>query len=206
MDGTAATSSEKLARHPDVQAILGRDLKANLLILKNMIANDTVLPKALDTQSLTALRKAVDFLLADISGQQGRAAQNLDSAEPYQVFSHTLPFKGQEQAAKLNIYYPKKQKMGSKNGFRISLLLSMSRLGDLRTDLYLREKDLAVTFFVKDPATQTRIQESYLQLNKILKPLFEQISISVILSEKKIKDFDRQDVQPPSERRVDLRI
>ncbi len=197
---------KQLANHPDVQTILGRDLKANLLTLKNIAEDEASLQKAFDVRSLATLRKAVDFLLADITGQQGRAAKQLDSAEPFQVFTYALPLAEEKQAAKLKIYYQKKRNAGSKKGFQISLLLSMDRLGDLRTDFYLLEKDLTVTFFVKDQSTKTKIQENYLELPELLNPLFNQILLRVIVSEKKIKDFDREDVQISSDRRVDLRI
>ncbi len=206
IDETDTGLPKQLANHPDVQTILGRDLKANLLTLKNIADDEASLQKAFDVRSLATLRKAVDFLLADITGQQGRAAKQLDSAEPFQVFTYALPLAEEKQAAKLKIYYQKKRNAGSKKGFQISLLLSMDRLGDLRTDFYLLEKDLTVTFFVKDQSTKTIIQKNHLELTELLNPLFDQILLRVIVSEKKIKDFDREDVQITSDRRVDLRI
>ncbi len=206
IDQTDTGLPKQLANHPDVQTILGRDLKANLLTLKNIAEDEASLQKAFDVRSLATLRKAVDFLLADITGQQGRAAKQLDSAEPFQVFTYALPLAEEKQAAKLKIYYQKKRNAGSKKGFQISLLLSMDRLGDLRTDFYLLEKDLTVTFFVKDQSTKTIIQKNHLELTELLNPLFDQILLRVIVSEKKIKDFDREDVQISSDRRVDLRI
>ena len=82
-----AASSRQLASHPDVQTVVKRDLKANLLVLKNFTDNEAALKKAFDGRSLATLRKAVDVLLADISGQQDRAVKQRDSAEPFQVFT-----------------------------------------------------------------------------------------------------------------------
>ena len=206
LDETDTALPKQLANHPDMQAILGRDLKANLLAIKNIADDEASLQKAFDVRSLATLRKAVDFLLADITGQQGRAAKLLDSAEPFQVFTYALPLAEDKQAAKLKIYYQKKQKAGSKKGFQVSLLLSMDRLGDLRTDFYLLEKDLTVTFFVKDQSTKAKIQKNYQELLELLNPLFNQILLRVIVSEKKIKDFDHEDLQITGDRRVDLRI
>jgi hypothetical protein len=203
---TDPASAKAVANHPEVQAILGRDLKANLLALKSIAADDTLLQQPFNVKSLAALRRVADWLLGDITGQQDRAVKQLASPEPFQVFTVALPLAEQQQTAKLKIYYPKKQKGESKKGFQISLLLSMDRLGDLRTDFFLLENDLTVTFFVKDRTTQAKIQENYLELPKLLNPLFNQILLRVIVSENKIKAFDRQDTQISGDRCIDLRI
>jgi len=201
-----AASSRQLAKHPDLQTIIQRDLKANLLILKSFLENDASLQKGFDSRNLTTLRKAVEVLLTDMTNQQGRAVRQLDSAEPFQVFTYGLSLGEEKQAAKLKIYYPKKRKAGSKKGFQISLLLSMDRLGELRTDFYLLDGDLTLTFFVKDRSTKARIQENYLELQEVLNPLFNQTLMRVIVSEKKIKDFDLEDVQSAGDKRIDVRI
>jgi len=199
-------SSKQLANHPDVQTILARDLKANLLILRDFMENKASLQKAFDPRSMTAMRQAVDVLLTDIINQQSRAVKQLDSAEPFQVFTYALPLEADKQTAKLKIYYQKKQSSGSKKGFQISLLLSMDRLGSVRTDFHLLEKDLAITFFVKDQATKTKIRENCPELQKLLNPFFNQTLVRTVVSEKKVNDFDHEDTQTASDKRVDVRI
>ena len=199
-------TTRQLANHPAVQSVVERDLKANLLLLKNFVEDEGSLQKAFDARTTTTLRKAVDALLADITTQQGRAVKQLDSADPFQVFTYALPLDEEKQAAKLKIYYQKKQRAGSKKGFQISLLLSLDRLGEVRTDFYLLEKDLKVTFFVRNPSTKIKIQENIPDLQEFLNPFFNQTLLRVIVSEKKIKEFDHEDVQTTSDRRVDLRI
>jgi len=206
MNKPESVSSRQLADHPDVQAIVKHDLKAGLLILKSFAEAEASLQKIIDSRSMVTMRKAVDVLLNDITNQQGRAVRQLDSTEPFQVFTYALPLGGEKQAATLKIYYQKNQKAGSKIGFQISLLLSMDRLGEVRTDFYLLETDLKVTFFVKDPTTRNKIQENCLDLQEILSPFFNQILVQVIVSEKKIKDFDREDIQNTSDRKVDVLI
>jgi hypothetical protein len=163
-----------------------------------------ILNQNLTTQAAKTI--LVDALPADVINQQGRTVSQLDSAEPFQVFTYALPLEDEKQAAKLKIYYPKKQNTGCEKGFQISLLLNMDRLGELRTDFYLLEKDLTVTFFVKDPSAKTKIQENQLNLQKLLNPFFNQTLVRVIVSEKKIKDFDRQAAQTSSDKRVDVRV
>ena len=206
MNESDTPSPRQLANHPEVQTIVARDLKANLLLLKNFVEGQGPLIKAFDTRTMTTLRKAVDVLLTDIINQQGRAVRQMDSAEPFQVFTYALPLEEEKQAAQLKIYYQKKQNSGSKKGFQISLLLSMDRLGEVRTDFYLLEKDLTLTFYVKDQSSKTRIQENCPDLQEFLNPFFNQTLVRVIVSEKKIKDFDHEDVQTTSDRRVDVLI
>jgi hypothetical protein len=206
MNESETASTRQLANHPAVQSVVERDLKANLLVLKSFVEDEASLQKAFDARTTTTLRKAVDALLADITTQQGRAVKQLDSAEPFQVFTYALPLDEEKQAAKLKIYYQKKQRTGSKKGFQISLLLSMDRLGAVRTDFYLLEKDLTVTFFVKNPSTKIEIQENIPDLQEFLNPFFNQTLLRVIVSEKKIKDFDHEDLQTTSDRRVDVLI
>jgi hypothetical protein len=172
----------------------------------NTYGDKETLQKIFDSKTLTILKSSINTLLTDISGQQGRAVNQLESADPFQVVTYTLPLKGGSQTAKLRIYYEKKQKSGSKKGFQISLFLSMERLGDIRTDFYLLENDLNITFFVTKPSTQIKIQENYSELRELLDSLFDQIQLKIKVSETKVRDFDRPIVQFAGDRQVDLRI
>jgi len=201
-----AGSIKSLANLPEVKAVFNRDLKPNLLLLQQLIGDKETLQKIFDPKTLAILKNSIDTLLADITGQQGRAVNQLESADPFQVFTYTLPLKEGSQAAKLRIYYEKKQKSGSKKGFQISLFLSMERLGDIRTDFYLLENDLNITFFVTEPSTKIKIQENYTELQELLYNLFDQIQFKVKVSETKVRDFDRPIVQIAGDRQVDLRI
>jgi hypothetical protein len=162
--------------------------------------------RALDSGSSGILRKSIEFLLGDINRQQGRAVRLSDSTDPFQMFSFCLPLSQDRQPAQLKLYYPRKQKTGSKQGFQISLLLSMAHLGDLRTDLYLLDRDLSVTFFVKTQTACSKIQHYQTDLQHLLSPFFDQTVLRVVVSEKKIDDFEREDIRIENDRRVDLRI
>jgi len=201
-----AGTIKSLANLPEVKAVFSRDLKPNLLLLQQFIENKETLQKIFDPKALTILKSSINTLLADITGQQGRAVNQRESADPFQVFTYTLPLKEGSQAAKLRIYYEKKQKSGPKKGFQISLFLSMERLGDIRTDFYLLENDLNITFFVTESSTQIKIQENYSELRELLDSLFDQIQLKIKVSETKVRDFDRPIVQIAGDRQVDLRI
>ena len=198
--------SQVLADRPEIKAIFHRDLKPNLLLLQHLIAEKETLHNIFGPGTLSLLKGTIDSLLADITQQQGRAVAQLDSADPFLVFSFTLPLKDGDQAARLKVFYEKKQKAGSKKDFQISLMLSMDRLGDVRTDLTLSGRDLQVAFFVTEPSVKIKIHNNLSELNKLLGPLFESIQLKVKVSEKRVKDFDRLDAFTAENRRVDVRI
>ena len=191
---------------PEVKYILSRDLKANLMALNLLLEDKEALQKFFNPRASTALNNSINSLLTDITQQQGRAVGQLDSTEPFQVFSYVLPLKEGAQTARLKVYYQKKQKSGANKGFRISLLLSLDRLGDLRTDFFLLDRDLSITFFVKDNSAKVSIQENLPELQGLLHGFFDQILLKAIVSDKKVMDFDREDLQVAGDRQVDLRI
>lgn len=172
----------------------------------DLVENQAALQKIFDSKKLATLSRVVDVLLTEHTSQQGRAVKQGDSVELFQVFTYALAPEKEKQAAKLKIYYPKKEKAGSKKGFQISLLLAMDRLGDLRTDFYLLEKDLTMTFFVQDQTTRLKIQENSPELRELLNPFFNQVLLRIMVSKTKIKDFGHEDIQTISERRLDIRI
>ena len=200
------TSQKSAAHQPDVKHILNSDLKANLMALKFLMEDGQALQKFLSPRILATLNKNIISLLDQIIQQQGRAVSQLEAAEPFQVFTYLLPLNEEEQAARLKVYYKKKQQSGSEKGFRISLLLTLDRLGDLRTDFFLLEEELSINFFVKDDTTRVNLQNNLPELRELLHGFFDQIRLNVIVSEKKVMDFDREDLQIAGQRRVDLRI
>jgi hypothetical protein len=202
--GSASTGQMSL--HPEVQNVLNRDLKAILNALKHFIGEDPSIQRKLDSGPSGGLRHSIDFLLSDITRQQARAVRLIDAAEPFQIFSFSLPLAHNRHPARLKVYYPRKLKTGSQQGFQISLLLTMDHLGDVRSDLYLLERDLSVTFFVRSQSIGSKIKQVQAELQKLLRPFFNQTTLRVVVSEKKINEFEQQDDQITHDHRVDLRI
>ena len=85
-------------------------------------------------------------------------------------------------------------------------MLTLDRLGDLRTDFFLLDEELSINFFVKDDATSVTLQNNLPELRELLNGFFDQIRLNVILSEKKVTDFDREDLLVAGDRKVDLRV
>jgi hypothetical protein len=182
---------KNMADLSEVKTIFKRDLKPNLLMLQHLIDDKESLQKIFDPRTMAVMKKAIDTLLSDINYQQGRAVSHLDSADPFQVFTFTLPLKTEDQTAKLKVFYEKKQKPGSKKSFQISLLLTLDRLGDVRSDLTMLGKDLQVSFYVTKPAAMMAIQENFQELDELLRDLFDQIQLKVKVSAKRVKNFDQ---------------
>jgi hypothetical protein len=197
---------KNMADLSEVKTIFKRDLKPNLLMLQHLIDDKESLQKIFDPRTMAVMKKAIDTLLSNINYQQGRAVSHLDSADPFQVFTFTLPLKTEDQTAKLKVFYEKKQKPGSKKSFQISLLLTLDRLGDVRSDLTMLGKDLQVSFYVTKPAAMMAIQENFQELDELLRDLFDQIQLKVKVSAKRVKNFDQPEAQTAGNQRVDVRI
>ena len=201
-----SVSPKQLAELPEIKHILDRDLKANLLALKFLIDDKEGLQRLFNPRVLASFQNSINSLLSDIIQQQGRAVGQMDTMESSLVFEYLLPLDPEGQSARLKVYYQEKHNSTAKKGFRISLLLSMDRLGDLRTDFFLLDNDLTITFYVQKDSVRDRFRQNLAELQELLVGSFNQILMKVVVSEKKVSDFDHEDIRDPGDRQVDLRI
>ena len=195
-----------LARSPEIKKILTQDLKPILFMLKEYLESPDSISKILDPKSLAVFKGTLDMLLADISNQQSRAISRHELADPFQVFSFVLPLKEDQKKAQLKLYCPKKKQNGSRVGFKISLLLDMDRIGEIRTDFFLMKKDLSITFFVKDEVSKKQFENHFEEISESLNSLFDYLVLKAVVSEKKIQEFHHQDLGLGGDRQIDLRI
>ena len=198
--------AKELIRSPQIKMILAKDLKPILFMLKEYLETQDPVSKFLNTRNLSNFKGSIDMLLADIFNQQTRAAHKFELPDPYHVFSFTLPLKEDQQKAKLKFYYPKKNKNGSKAGFKISLLLDMDKIGEVRADFFLIKKELSITFFVNDNSHRIKFEEHLGEINDRLAPFFDYLILKTVVSAKKIQDFQREDLDIGSDKQIDLRI
>lgn len=198
--------AQELLRAPQINKALANDLKPILLMLKGFLENPDLSAKFLNARNLTSFQNTLDMLLADIFNQQSRAAHKHELPDPYHVFSFALPLKGNQQKARLKFYFPKKNKNGSENGFKISVFLDMDKIGEIRADFFLLKKDLAITFFVNDDARRIKVEESFEEISAQLDPLFDSLILKTVVSPKKIRDFHREDLELGNDKQIDLRI
>ncbi|MCK5486405.1 MAG: hypothetical protein KAI86_09335, partial [Desulfobacterales bacterium] len=199
-------STKELIRAAEINKILTKDLKPVLFMLKAYLEAPDLSAKLLNTKNLSRFKGSLDMLLADIFNQQTRAAHKHELPDPYNVFSFALPLKENQQKAKLKFYFPKKKKNGPKNGFKISLLLDMDKIGEVRADFFLIKKELSITFFVNDDTRKIKFEEHLDEISGQLDPLFDYLILKTVVSGKKIQDFHREDLDLGSDKQIDLRI
>jgi hypothetical protein len=206
LESSVKLSSSRVIDSAEIKRLFSNDLKPNLLLLKGIFETRAATLTAADAKNLTKLRAAVDALLADIGNQQSLAVKKQFHSDPFHVLALLLPLAQKEQTAKLKVYYPKKHKAAAKDGFKVSILLNMSRLGEVRTDLFLLNKDLTITFFVKNETNKKTLEKHYSEIKISLQPWFDYIIIRSVISKKKIKEFHREDWNISDDKRVNVRI
>jgi hypothetical protein len=199
---------KNLGNIPEIKEIFIRDLKPNLLLLKEFVAAGQAM--AVDTDPKVRipaqLKSMVDTLLSDIDSQQKLALRKQILLDPFQVLTFLLPLKEKDQNARIKFYYPKKHKDAAKNEFKVSLLLNMDRLGEIRTDLAQCGKELGITFFVKNDSHKDTLENHYPEINAVLDPIYDYIILQTLVSKKKIDDFQREDLFFSEDRRVDIKV
>jgi hypothetical protein len=204
---TAETLSAKtIGGSAGIKAIFSKDLMPNLLILKNFIENDAAVSKLVSNRNPADIKTAVDHLLADIMYQHDLAIKKQSNPDPFQVFTFSFPLKEDHRTAKVKIYYPKKKKDPAKKEFKISILLNMASIGEIRADLRLQKQDLMITFFVKNDSTKKNLETHHDELKGLLYHLFDYLVIKTVVSNKKIKEFHRQDLYFSADQHIDVRI
>lgn len=203
---------DNLGRLPDIRSIISEDLKPNLLKLQEFFNRNNPAQDSPRQDSLETLRKAVDELLNSINGQQARAQEQFVQQQSQQqnqlvFFSFQLPVKGQEDA-QLKVFYNKKKGNAPDEDFRLSLLLDMERLGQIRTDFANSGKNLTITFYVKAADIKGHIDSHLHQIRESLGEEFNSLAISVLVSREKIAEFRSETSAPDiiSESAVDVKV
>ena len=193
------------ADHPHVRRILAEDLKARLSAIKHLFENQAADLPAAGARAAAAVVTSADELLNEIVRQQERIAARRDEAEAFQVIHFSLPLKDAGDGARLKIGYPSRRQGATREGFRAALLLALDRLGQTRIDLFMLERSLSLTFFVTSRTAQETVEANAGDLKPALETLFDNVSVSVCVSEQKIADFEYEDQLPAGGRRLDVR-
>ena len=160
---------------PEIKEIFLKDLKPNLLLLNAFLETTEAQAAQSKVRILARLRTAVESLLSEIDNQQKMAVKKQIQPDPFQVLTFLLPLREKNQNARIKFYYPKRQKAAAGNEFKVSLLLNMDRLGEIRTDLIQREKELNIRFFVSDQNQKNTFENNYSEINSVLNPIFDYV-------------------------------
>jgi len=205
VQGKSEVPARSLGEISEIRSIVDKDLKANLLVLKEFLdAKDPAL-KTLDMKDPEGLRKTVEKFLEEITARQNDSGTR-SRPEPVQVYTYLLPMKELETDAQIKVYYSRKKRSTAKEGFRVSLLLDMEKIGQIRTDFFLNGRSLTVDFSVTEFPIKEYVDEHIDGLKTVLGDIFENVSVSVALSEKKISEFEFEDLTPLSTGLIDLKV
>ena len=200
------TSPKGLRESPEIRDIIRKDLKPNIIILKDFLDRKGLMLKILGTKNLEAIRSTVERLLAEMVAQQGDTTVRHDRLESAHALTYGLPLEENNQRAKLKVYYSKKNKGKSEEGFKVSLLLAMDKIGQIRTDFFLMDKDLDITFFVNDRNIKEYVDDNSEEIVGSLRNHFKRLTLNVIISEDEIEEFEMKDPGVVSAGIVDLRV
>jgi hypothetical protein len=182
------------------------DLKPNLLILKQFLDMQPLDQHEADRHMLETLKGAVQRAVSHIAQQQFMATEKPMDPDLFQGFSHLMLLTDTPRNACLKVYYAKKGREDAQRNPRVSLLLEMNRMGTVRADLWMVNRDLNVTFFVKEPEIKAAIETEHHRIKAMLKDTFNTIAVHVVVNENKIIDFDGEALTVPKRRHVDLNI
>ena len=199
-------SPKGLRESPDIRDIIRKDLKPNVIILKDFLDRKGLMFKILGTKNLEAVRSTVERLLSEMVAQQGDTTVRHGRLESAHVLTYALPLEESNQRAKLKVYYSKKNKGKSEEGFKASLLLAMDKIGQIRTDFFLMDKDLNITFFVNDRAIKESVDDHSEEIVGSLRNHFKRLTLNVIISEKEIEEFEMKDSGVVRAGIVDLKV
>jgi len=191
---------------PAAQRIANKDLKAHLLLLRQSLATKEAFLKSTGAEETKTLKKTVEKFLSEITSRQGDTRAKAMRSDPFQVCTYLIPIKELDEEARIKAYYRKKNKPDSKEGFKLSLLLTMENIGPLRTDLFLQNKCLAIDFFVSESVIEGHLQDHLEDLKDALAGFFDHVSIQVFVSEKEISQFEFEDLVPLGTGLIDLRV
>jgi len=200
------TSPKELRESPEIRDIIKKDLKPNILVLKDFLDRNGLMFKILGAKNLEAFRSTVERLLAEMVTQQGDSTVRHDRLESAHTLTYALPLEKNDQRAKLKVYYSKKNKGTSEEGFKVSLLLAMDKIGQIRTDFFLMDKDLNITFFVNDPKIKEFVDDHSEKIVGSLRNHFKRLTLNVIISVNEIEEFEMKDPGVMSAGIVDLRV
>jgi len=179
---------------------LSENLLADLAVLREFINfQKTELSETLDV--LRGLRGWMDTETetGDRPGtDRGRGTDAL------QVITFTLPMEEGQKPARLKVFYPLKKDAAAGIGFRISLLLSMERMGPVRADIFAYQQKLEVKFSTANKSVRRHIDGHLSRLGDLLSGVFETVNLTAAVDEKNIAAFEYEDLDMSGDRLVDL--
>ncbi len=212
---------------PEIRLLMDQDMKPNLLRLQQAFGDLNKLVSGSAWRKTGPARQLLEGLLADIERQQGRAVQLKSAArslqEPVysagaektgetarpdagQVFTYQFNLPDNDSSVRLKVYYASSKRRKARQGNRLSLLLSMGRIGEIRTDFFLLQGNLDITFYVRSEEVKTLVEGHLPHFTPAVEALFAGLNIKVLVSEPRVATFETQDWIRPGDKLVDYRV
>jgi len=199
-------STQKFANNARFQSLAKADLKPNLQIIKEFFSGHKVAFKYFDKNEIETIRNTVDKLFADVIDQQHKTIVAKPEPNQMQYLTYLLNLKDSDKLGKLRVYYAPKKKKGPSETTRISLLLNMDKMGEIRSDISLFKKKMQVDFFVLTPKIKHMIEKNLTEITLPLNALFKNLILRVTVSKAKITEFTQKEVNRATNQKVDIRV
>ena len=191
------TDKESVNTNPIKDVIL-KKISPDLFILKDFFVNkknqDLVL-KFFNIKTFERVKDTLNRLDSNIASYQNKSTEAPSTPKKFHAFVYDLPLTKNFKRATLKIYYPEKRREKTKEDFKISLLLEMDRIGNIRTDFFFHKinNSLSLTFFVQDEAVKQYFEENINNVHQQIAPFFRALNLNVLISEEKIAQFDTEE-------------
>jgi hypothetical protein len=203
---SASMTPAELARQPIIRDLIINDMKPNLLILKQFLDRQPLDSQAADRHMLETLKSVVQRTVSHIEQQQFMATEKPIDPDLFQAFSHLLFLTDAHRNARLKVYYAKK-------GRTMPTRIPGSRYGAGHgphgngADRFVdggqgSERHL----FRQEAEIKAAIETEHHRIGEMLKDTFNTVAVSVVVNEKKIAEFEGEDLTLPKRRQVDLSI
>ena len=198
--------TKKYTTSTGLQSLARENLKPNLQILREFFIRQEVMFPNVAKKEIALIRGAVNTLFDDVIGQQHNTLAGQLEPDQTQFFTYFLNLKGSKRLTKLRVYYRPKKKTDPSETSRISLLLNMDKLGEIRSDISLLTQAIHVDFFVPDEKVKQVIEENLPAIKLPLAALFKNLSLAVMVSKAKIADFTHKELNRVANTTVDIRV
>lgn len=164
------------------------------LVEQVKVASSQDKPLAFDKERLSTVRRELDTFIDSMLTQHRQIFEEIQLRQENQtVFSFNLPFEQANVNGKIKLYLKKGKSKNRNNGWRISLLLNLTRLGGVRVDFYYLPQVLRLTVFVLDRFLQNELMTQAQALIDRLRGIIETVHFEVLVSKAKIDHFEAED-------------
>jgi hypothetical protein len=190
---------------PDrLKRLLSSDVKASLVRLKTMFDTASSALSILRNDARASVQHTVNSLLSDLSRQQTRLIHA--ESNPFLLF--TLPWKDGPAPIQLKWFLSGRRNRRRRNAFRLCLLLTLDRLGDVRADFFLEKKSLIITLTVSNDRIKETLEPACRELTPFLTDCFDPVVLQVRVSASVRQQFQTGSEQAPvfHDGQVDLRV